>query len=79
MQSGLINRVLPATELMDYAMQRAIELAEKPNQAVIESKRLMKTHHHDKVKTCILDEAKIFAQLLTSEESKLARENALKR
>jgi len=78
-QAGLINHSMPADELMEFTLQRAAELAAKPSQAIIESKRLMKSHTHDAVGQCLLDEAKIFGQLLASEESKQARESALKR
>jgi len=77
-RAGLVNRKLPTGKLLDYTMERAQQLSAQPPQALAQSKRLIKSHTYDAVKQCLLDEAEIFSQLLESEESILARKNALK-
>ncbi len=76
-KSGLVNQSLPPEQVSAHTMERAAQLASRPQEAVIESKRLMKSHTHDAVKACLLDEAKVFSRLLASEESIAARGQAL--
>jgi len=70
MKAGLVNRSMPAEDVLNFAMERAQRLASQPVQATLESKRLMKSHSYDAVKACLLEEASVFARLLDSDESK---------
>jgi len=74
---GLVNRSMPAQELLDYTLKRALQLSNQPQKALLESKRLTKSHTYDAIKACLLDEARVFGQLLKTEESLAIREKML--
>jgi enoyl-CoA hydratase/carnithine racemase len=66
---NIVNKVLPAAELLSFARSKAQILAEKPTEALIASKALMK-----RAPEALLDrvnyEAKIFGERLQSPEAK---------
>jgi len=76
-RSGLVNSSQASERLLEFTLERAQQLTAQPLQAILESKRLMKAHNHDVIKNCLLNEAKVFSQLLESEESIQARDQAL--
>jgi enoyl-CoA hydratase/carnithine racemase len=62
---GLVNRVLPPTEVNDYAQAQARKLAAKPQASLIATKRLMKAPHAAQVQAQMNLEAQSFARMLT--------------
>ena len=65
LEVGLVNRVLPPTEVNDYAQAQAKKLAAKPLTSLMETKRLMKAPHAAQVQAVMADEARSFARMLT--------------
>jgi enoyl-CoA hydratase/carnithine racemase len=61
---GLVNRVLPPTEVNGYAQQQARKLAGKPISALIETKRLMKKSQSAQVQSQITEELQSFGRML---------------
>lgn len=72
MQAGLVNRVLEPQEVLESALAQARKLAGKPLQALIESKRLLKSVDQVAVQARIDEEAQVFARLLDSEAARQA-------
>jgi enoyl-CoA hydratase/carnithine racemase len=68
---GLINAVVPTAQLMEQVRTRAASLAEKPPQALKETKRLLRADV-DKVTDRIRFEAQAFGERLKSTELKEA-------
>ena len=66
---NIVNKVLPAAELLSYARGKAQLLAAKPTQALIASKALMKRAPENLVDR-INYEAKVFGERLQSPEAK---------
>jgi enoyl-CoA hydratase/carnithine racemase len=64
LQSGLVNRVLPVTEVHDFAQARARTLAAKPVGALLETKRLAKAGQSALLAQRIADEGASFARML---------------
>jgi enoyl-CoA hydratase/carnithine racemase len=71
MQLGIINQVLPDTELLNFARQKAALLASKPTNAVIQSKRLMKLPS-EPLWARVQREGVLFTEALKSDEAKAA-------
>lgn len=69
---GLVNKVLPPSEVNAYAQQVARKLAAKPSVSLMETKRLMKGAQQDAVLQCITEEATVFARLLRGPAAKEA-------
>jgi len=65
LEVGLVNRVLPPTEVNDYAQAQARKLAAKPQASLVETKRLMKAPHAAQVQAQMNLEAQSFARMLT--------------
>jgi enoyl-CoA hydratase/carnithine racemase len=65
LEVGLVNRVLPPTEVNDYAQAQARKLAAKPLASLLETKRLMKAPHAQRVQAQMEAEAQSFARMLT--------------
>ena len=65
MEVGLVNRVLPPTEVNDYAHAQAQKLAAKPLASLVETKRLMKAPQATQLQTQMTQEASSFARMLT--------------
>lgn len=72
MEVGLVNRVLPPTEVNGYANAQARKLAAKPITSLVETKRLMKKGQHAAVLQQMADEGATFRQLLTAPAAKEA-------
>jgi enoyl-CoA hydratase/carnithine racemase len=72
MEVGLVNRVLPPTEVNGYANAQARKLASKPITSLMETKRLMKKGQHAAVLQQMADEGASFRQLLTAPAAKEA-------
>lgn len=64
LEVGLVNRVVPPTEVNSYAAEQARKLAAKPLSSLIETKRLMKASSTEAVLACILQEAQSFGRML---------------
>jgi len=63
-QAGLVNRLVPADELLPFARKRASQLAAKPPAAVRETKALLKAQQAESLERCVHTEAEIFLRLL---------------
>lgn len=64
MEVGLVNRVLPPTEVNGYAQAQARKLAAKPLAPLIETKRLMKKAQAARVLEQMAEEATSFGRML---------------
>ncbi len=64
LEVGLVNRVLPPTEVNDYAQTQARKLATKPISALIETKRLLKKGQAALLLQQMADEGETFRRLL---------------
>ena len=72
LEVGLVNRVLPPTEVNGYASAQARKLAAKPITSLVETKRLMKKGQQGAVQQQMADEGESFRRLLTSPAAKEA-------
>ncbi len=72
MEVGLVNRVLPPTEVNGYANAQAKKLAAKPITSLVEIKRLMKKGQQAAVLQQMDDEGASFRQMLTAPAAKEA-------
>jgi enoyl-CoA hydratase/carnithine racemase len=72
LEVGLVNRVLPPTEVNEVAQAQARKLAAKPLASLVETKRLMKRVHQQAVLAQIEEEARSFRQLLGAPAAKEA-------
>jgi len=66
LEVGLVNRVLPPTEVNAYAQTVAQKLAHKPLASLMATKRLMKQGQQQRVLEQIAVEAETFGQLLAA-------------
>jgi enoyl-CoA hydratase/carnithine racemase len=62
---GLINAVLPPSEVTAYARQQALKLAAKPLTSLIQTKRLMKRAYAQTLPAHMDEEAQTFGPMLT--------------
>ena len=69
---GLVNRVVPAAELLTGARERALRLAALPAAAVRETKRLMKLGQSDPIQSRMTEEFRSFGERLKSAEAQEA-------
>jgi enoyl-CoA hydratase/carnithine racemase len=72
LEVGMVNSVLPPTEVNAYAQQQARRLAQKPSEALVQSKRLMKLPRQAEVKAAMQAEGEIFSKLLVAPAAKEA-------
>lgn len=72
LEVGLVNRVLPPTEVNAYAQAQARKLAAKPLSALVETKRLMKSGQRDGVLRRMDEEGAAFRRLLGEPAAKEA-------
>ena len=72
MEVGLVNRVVPPTEVNAYAQAQAKKLASKPLSALVETKRLMKGGQQSAVKAQMAEEGASFGRMLTAPAAKEA-------
>lgn len=66
LEVGLVNRVLPPTEVNAYAQAQARKLAAKPLASLVETKRLMKQGDEAAVLRQMQEEGATFKQMLTA-------------
>ncbi len=72
LEVGLVNRILPPTEVAAYAQAQARKLAAKPLNSLIETKRLMKKGQAALVLQQMDEEAAVFGRLLVEPNAKEA-------
>jgi enoyl-CoA hydratase/carnithine racemase len=72
LEVGLVNRVLPPTEVNGHAQAQARKLAAKPLGSLLETKRLMKKGQQQAVLQQMDDESETFRRLLTAPAAKEA-------
>lgn len=72
LEVGLVNRVLPPTEVNGYAQAQARKLAAKPATSLVETKRLMKKGQHQLVMQQMVDEGASFGRMLQEPAAKEA-------
>jgi enoyl-CoA hydratase/carnithine racemase len=65
---GLVNAVVPAAEVVEYAQGRARALADKPIEALRQTKRLLKAPLRDETRSRMRAEAAAFTERLASPE-----------
>jgi len=71
-QMGIVNRVLPAAEVIDFARGQAVKLARLPAASLRETKRLMKGGYADAIRTRMADEGEVFGRMLRAPEAREA-------
>ncbi|MCS6765639.1 MAG: enoyl-CoA hydratase [Candidatus Protistobacter heckmanni] len=71
-EMGLVNKVLPAAELMAFATAQAAKLAALPPASVRTSKKLMRGPLMESIKAQIAEENKAFGAILNAPEAKEA-------
>ena len=64
LEVGLVNRVLPPTEVNAYAQAQAKKLAAKPLSSLVETKRLMKGGQQAEVMAKMAEEGQSFGHML---------------
>jgi enoyl-CoA hydratase/carnithine racemase len=69
---GLVNRVVPPTEVNGYAQAQARKLAAKPLSSLVETKRLMKGHEQPVVMQKMAEEGASFGRMLKEPAAKEA-------
>ncbi|MFM7002069.1 MAG: enoyl-CoA hydratase [Limnohabitans sp.] len=69
---GLVNRVVPPTEVNGYAQAQARKLATKPLSSLIETKRLMKGGYQQEVLAKMDEEGQSFGRMLREPAAKEA-------
>ena len=69
---GLVNRVLPADELLEIALQQAAKLVALPAASIRLSKRLMKGNQLAAIEAQMADEGRHFRTMLSALEAKEA-------
>ena len=69
---GLVNRVVPPTEVNGYAQAQARKLAAKPLSSLIETKRLMKGGYQQEVLQKMDEEGQSFGRMLREPAAKEA-------
>jgi len=72
LEAGLLNKVLPPTEVNGYAQSVARKLAAKPQTSLLETKRLMKQGQQALVQQTIMQEAAVFGRMLREPAAKEA-------
>jgi enoyl-CoA hydratase/carnithine racemase len=71
-EMGLVNRVLPADDLMDFARAQAARLAALPASSVRATKQLMKQGAAQEVRAQMAEEGRHFGRMLAAPEAKEA-------
>jgi enoyl-CoA hydratase/carnithine racemase len=69
---GLVNRILPVADLMEFSLGRAQQLAALPASSTRASKKLMKSGQTELVRAKMQEEGEVFRTLLKSPEAKEA-------
>jgi len=79
LEMGLVNRLLPPAEVVEYAMHQAQRFRALPPGAVCETKRLLKSGWRAAVELAMDEEFRTFRRLLDSPESREALNAFLER
>ena len=61
-------------QLHNFVFEQARQLAAQPVEALLETKRLLKSASYEAVKQRIVNESAVFGRLLQNDESKAARQ-----
>ncbi len=69
---GLVNRILPADQLLEFARQQAAKLAALPASSIRATKRLMKGNQQAAIAAKIAEEGQHFRAMLSAPEAKEA-------
>ena len=64
LEVGLVNRVVPPTEVNGVAHAQALKLAAKPLAALVQTKRLLKSAQHQQLQAHVAEEARSFSALM---------------
>ena len=72
LQMGLVNRVVPADQLADFAQTQAMKLAALPASSVRATKRLMKADDRAALEARVTEENLAFSAMLRAPEAKEA-------
>lgn len=72
LEMGLVNKLVPQEGLLDFAMQRAQQLAALPAASLRTTKRLLKTPQAQATASAMAEEGKHFGAMLQSPEAKEA-------
>jgi enoyl-CoA hydratase/carnithine racemase len=72
LEMGLVNRILPPTEVLAHARRQCERLAQLPPVALRETKRLLKAGWRAAVERTIGEENEAFGRLLVSDEARQA-------
>jgi enoyl-CoA hydratase/carnithine racemase len=65
LKGGLVTRLLPPDDVLAYAQKQAANLADKPVFALMETKRLLKSHDVESVSARIEEETRLFQKMVT--------------
>ena len=65
LEVGLVNQILPPTELKEFVQRQGAKLAAKPLKSVLETKRLLKAHQLPQLQKRIAEEGEMFSKMLT--------------
>lgn len=71
---GIVNQVVATDQVLNHAVQVGQQLAAKPGQALMATKRLLKQATRDSVEERMRQEFQLFSELLVSEESVAIRQ-----
>lgn len=69
---GLVNRILPADQLLEFAYQQAAKLVALPASSIRTTKRLMKSNQQTAIAAKIAEEGQQFRAMLSAPEAKEA-------
>lgn len=72
LEVGLVNQILPPTELKAFVQRQAAKIAQKPMRSLIETKRLLKAHSLPQLQQRVREEGQLLAQLLKEPAAKEA-------
>lgn len=78
-EMGIVNRLLPPGEVLDYALKQARRFSALPPEAVRHTKRLLKAGWRNAVQQAMASELETFTRLLQSAESREALSAFLER
>ncbi|MGV8899087.1 MAG: enoyl-CoA hydratase [Burkholderiaceae bacterium] len=69
---GLVNRILPADQLLEFARQQTAKLVALPASSIRTTKRLMKSSQQETIQAKIAEEGQHFRAMLSAPEAKEA-------
>jgi enoyl-CoA hydratase/carnithine racemase len=64
-EMGLVNKVLPAAQVLDFTLERARALARQPTASLLQTKRLLRAPLAAQVAQAMSDEGATFRRMLT--------------